>query len=294
VTTGRRIANAAWLLLPVIALVYLGLGVHQAARVPGEDDWDEAARIVRAGWRDGDLVVFSPAWAHAGAPRFQGLAVDAAEAWDPYAMSKASRVWVVASPPARDPTPPEGFAALARTDAGRMAVHLWTPPASPRPKYDFLANLKDAKVARVRDGGERQACTLFTQGQWHCGTTHPWMYVGPHERDIDGRVRRVIYAHAVDPGQTLEVSWPELPSARRLTLHFGQTLRGVERDAGAPVHLSVRFGERTVLERTLAIDDPRWQREDFDLEGLEGGLTLAISTASNSWRQFCFTADLWE
>ena len=107
-------------------------------------------------------------------------------------------------------------------------------------------------------------------------------------------MRRVVYAHAVDPGSTLELAWPDLPQARRLTLHFGQTQRAVERDAGAPVHLSVRIGDRVVLERTLAIDDPQWHRADFDLDGPPAAVTLSISTSANSWRQFCFTADLWD
>lgn len=289
-----RIANAAWLVLPVLALGYLAIGVRQTARVPDDDDWRAAAAEVRANWQDGDLVVFSPAWAHAGIPWFDGLAVDAAETWDPYRMSRADRVWVVASPGASDPRPSEGFTAAARTKAGRMIVHRWNPPSSPRPVFDFLERLDQAKVARVRKEG-RTECGLFTKDQWHCGQAHPWMYVGPHDRDIGGRVRRVIYAHAVDPGSALEIAWPELPKGRRLTLHFGQTQRGIERDAGAPVRLTVHIDDRVVLERTLPIDDPTWHRADFDLDPARAAtFRLSIETAANSWRQFCFTADLWD
>ncbi len=290
----RRIANLAWLILPIVAVVYLAIGLYQTTRVPGDGDWADAARVVRAGWQAGDIVVFSPAWAHAGISHFDGLAVDAAESWDEYAMSLAQRVWVVASLGALNPSLPEGFASLARSDVGKMVVHLWTPPQSPRPVFDFLEHLDAAKVARVRKDG-RQECTLFTEGQWHCGKPHPWMYVGPHERDIGGRVRRVIYAHAVDPGSALEVAWPDLPAASRLTLHFGQTQRGIERDAGAPVTLTVRLGDRVVLERTLPIDDPTWHRADFELDtNRPTSFRLSIETTSNSWRQFCFTADLWD
>jgi hypothetical protein len=292
--TGRRIANAAWLILPVVALAYLALGVRQTTRTPAPDDWRAAAAEVRSHWQAGDLVVFSPPWAHAGIPAFDGLTVDAAEAWDPYRMSRAERVWVVASPRASDPRPPEGFTAATRTEAGRMTVHLWTPPPSPRPIYNFLEHLDAAKVARVRPD-DRQECGLFTKGQWHCGQKHPWMYVGPHDRDIGGRVRRVIYAHAVDPGQALEIAWPDLPKAGRLTLHFGQTQRGIERDAGAPVRLTVHIDDQVVLDRTLPIDDPTWHRADFDLDPTRAAaVRLSIETAANSWRQFCFTADLWE
>lgn len=292
--TGRRIRDLLWLALPLIALAYLVTGMVQTARVPHDDDWVAAARLVRESWQEGDRVVFSPSWAHAGAPHFQGLDIDLGESWDAYEMSLPTRIWVVASPDAPDPQLPQGFETELRTSVGRMVVHRWRPPASPRPVYSFLKNLADAQVARVRSDG-RQECTLFHQGQWHCGTTHPWMYVGPHERDIDGRVRKVIYAHAVDPGSTLELAWTELPRARRLTLHFGQTLRAVERDAGAPTRLQVWLGDRIVLDRTLAIDDPRWQRADFEME--DGALTtvrLDVSTSANSWRQFCFTADLWD
>jgi len=292
--TGRTATHAAWLLLPLVALAYLALGVDQGAQVPSDADWQTAAGIVRAGWQEGDEVVFSPPWAHAGAHAFEGLVVDDGEAWDAYEMSRANRVWVVASPDARDPRPPDGFTARSRTDAGAMAVHLWTPPESPRPVYDLLEHLDAAKVARIREDG-RQECRLFSKGQWHCGTRHPWMYVGPHDRDIAGRVRRVIYAHAVDPGKTLEVAWPDLPPARRLTMHFGQTQRAIERDDGAPVHVTVRIGDRVVLERTLPIHDPEWHRADFELDPARPeGFSVQVETTANNWRQFCFTADLWE
>src|SRR5262249_39543599 len=53
--------------LPAVLLVILGLWEARAARpdcgdVPEDAAWQGAARIVRAGYHRGDLIVFAPDW----------------------------------------------------------------------------------------------------------------------------------------------------------------------------------------------------------------------------------------
>ncbi len=290
---GTRIRIAAALLLVAGAIAYVAMTVAQKAGVPGDEDWAQAAAAVRAGWQEGDLVVFSPAWAHAGAPVLRGLAADVAEQWDWYQASKHRRVWVVASRPHREPEPPEGWQAVSRTEAGRMTVHLWTPPADRTLAWEGMETLHDASVFRG-DGTSRQPCTTWQDGRWSCGAAHPWQNVAPVSRDIAGRQRRVIWAHARDNGDPLEIRWTGVPEGRTLTVHVGLTQRAIEQDTGAPVVFEVRLGDRVAVRRTIDIHESGWFRHDIDIAGKgPQDVTIRVVARRNQDRQLCFTADVW-
>ena len=290
----RHLRIAAAVALVAGALAYAGLTIWQRVVVPGDTDWDDAAEVVRRARKPGDALVFSPAWAHAGAPRFTGLDVDIAEKSDWYEAGKHRRVWVVASSPEREPTPPEGWTVLDRVEAGFVTVHLWQPPTDRKLAWDARNALPNAKVSRGKAPSE-ESCTTFKDGRWSCGPAHPWQNVGPISRDIDGRVRRVIWAHARDNNEPLVIRWTDVPAGRTLTVHMGLTQRAIEQDTGAPVTVEVRVNDRVVATRTLPIHDGGWYRHDVDVTGL-GGLDVAlrIVAAKNQDRQFCFTADVWE
>jgi hypothetical protein len=290
----RQWRMALSLLLVGAAALYLGMTAAQRAAVPDEADLQAAAATVRAGWQEGDLAIFSPAWAHAGAPYLQGLDVDIAELPDFYEAAKHPRVWVVAQAPAREPVPPEGWTAVQRVEHGRVTVHLWARPDGTDLLWDARRAIQTAKVSHGV-GTARQACTTFRDGRWSCGGAHPWQNVGPMARDIAGRVRRVLWAHARDNGDPLEVRWTDVPAGRTLTVHLGLTQRAVEQDTGAPVVVEVRVNDRVVATRTIAIGEAGWFRHDVDVSGL-GPLDLAVRivAAKNQDRQLCFTADVWK
>jgi hypothetical protein len=50
------------LLLVVVSLWEVCATRRDASAVPGDDAWDRAAKIVRAAFRPGDLIVFAPGW----------------------------------------------------------------------------------------------------------------------------------------------------------------------------------------------------------------------------------------
>lgn len=292
-TTRLRMAGA--LLLVAGAVLYVGMTARQRLSVPGTDDLEAAAAQVRQGWKDGDGVVFAPAWAHAASPWLQGLGpVDVAEQHDWYEAAKHARTWVVAQAPDREPQPPEGWRALQRWDEGLASVFLWAPPEGTALLWDARRALPQAKVSRGV-GTARQDCTTLRDGKWSCGSPHPWQNVGVLSRDIAGRVREVIWAHARDNGEPLEVRWTGIPEGRTLTVHLGLTQRAVEQDTGAPVIVEVRANGKVVAQRTLAVGESGWFRHDADVSGM-GPLevTVRIVAARNQDRQFCFTADVWK
>lgn len=289
----KLLVTAAWLLLPLIAVVYLALGIHQTARVPDAQDWQAAAQIVRDGWQEGDLVIFSPSWASAGAPHFQGLKIDMAEVWDLYEFSKVSNLWVIGSLGERNPDVPAAFEAVSSQKAGKITVHHWRSLEKGKLVYSFLENIKDAKVQTITEE-KTSFCTNFTQGRWYCGPVHDWKFAGPIERDIDGRMRKVIWAHPPGDAGILEATWSNLPHAKRLTVHFGQTQRAIEQNRGTPATVKIWFGEKLAMERVLQIDDGIWYRVDFDVKPDDlNQVKISVTAQNKDMRIFCFTADLW-
>lgn len=277
----------------IVAAGYFVLARVQEARVPDAEEWARAAQEVRSRWEADDWVLFSPAWAHAGAPWLAGLPMDIAEKTDWYEASKHPRVFVVASAPERSPTLPEGWRVLETIPLDRVTVHLWAPPEGETLAWDGRRHLKAARVSRGL-GPQQVPCDTFRDGRWHCGAPHPWQNVGLIDRDIDGRVREVIWAHARDQGEPLEIAWQDLPEARRLTVHWGLTQRAVEQDTGSPVVAEVLLGDRVVARQTLDIHESGWFRHDIPLAGHEGrSFRIRITARRNQDRQFCFTADLW-
>jgi hypothetical protein len=219
--------------------------------------------------------------------------VDIAELPDWHEAAKHPRVWVVASAPHREPDPPDGWQDLARTESGDVTVHLWSPPADRPLVWDGLKSMKDAKVSHG-DGAARQECSTWQDDRWHCGAPHPWQNVGRISRDIAGRERTVIWAHARDNDDPLEIRWHDVPAGRTLTIHVGLTQRALEQVTGAPVAFEVRVGDRVVVQRTIDINEAGWFRHDVDVSGLGRlDVTVRIVTRKNQDRQLCFTADVW-
>lgn len=59
----NRLSAIPAVLLVVVAIWEIVATRAQATGVPGDDDWAEAAKIVRREYKPGDLIVFAPAWA---------------------------------------------------------------------------------------------------------------------------------------------------------------------------------------------------------------------------------------
>lgn len=291
-TKTRMAALLTSLSMVVFAWAYWAIELHQSARVITQEDWKASAEIVRFGWQDGDTVVFSPAWALSGAPEFQGLDIQTGETIDWYVAGRHGRVWVVGALDGRSPALPDNWTSQSSTDTGSLTVHIWIPPYRPI-KYDFMANLKDAQVTRVY-GKKRENCSKWFDGQWHCGSKHPWQYVGPIERDIAGAVRKAIWFHPLDRNNPLEIKYREVPSGN-LVVHYGLTQRAVEASSGSPVLFEIRVDGKLVHQRSLLQAQGGWFSVEIPLSGNPTHEVLFVdSTPNHNVRQLCFTADVRE
>lgn len=298
-TARRKVACLAGLSLPVIAVAYLVLDLVLAARPPSMEDWREAAALVRAAFQDGDVVVFTPAWAHEGAPEFAGLTVELGEETDWYEMSKRKRVWAVGFPGARPEGMAEGsFVELQRFDLDGATVALYEPaPGRPRLLYDFRARLEDARVTRVHKD-RREECNNWSDGAWHCGATHPWQNVGLRRMDAGGTMRDVIWAHPLDKGVPLEVRWAAVPLGSTLVVQWGYTQEAIDSEhPGAPVRFTVRLNGQLVVDHVLEERDAAWHEAVVNtsaLRGTQGDVVVGVVTPDYRDRQVVFRADTWD
>lgn len=287
-----RIAVVIGLAIPLASLAYLAADLMIVGRVPVASDWKAAGDIVHGGWKEGDLVVFSPQWAQGASPWLQGLNVDTGENPDWYEASKANRVWVVASMNGRGMKPPTGWKELDVRDLDRVSVRLWQPPAGRTLAYSFREHIDSALVSRLR-GPRREICSNLRNSRWYCGKEHAWLFVGQESKDIAGKVRDVIWAHAVNKA-VLEAAWPEVPAGATLTIHYGLTQRAAEAREGSPVRFKVLKNNAVVLDEVLAPDTWGWVRKDIRLDGVSTSeIRFQISADDTQSRQLCFTADVW-
>jgi hypothetical protein len=288
-----RTAVAFGLAIPLASIVYFAVSLNQIARVPDQQDWKAAAWIVRSGFKEGDLVAFMPQWAQGASPWLQGLDVDTGENFDWYEASKASRVWLISSMNGRRKTPPEGWNLVRSLALHRTGVSLWTPPPGRDRIYGFSENIDKAFVSRNR-GKTRKLCNNFKNGRWYCGAEHPWQYVGLESRDIAGRVRNVIWSHAIER-YVVETVWTDVPQGGTLTVHYGLTQRAAEAREGAPVKFTITVDNKPVFSDTLEVDEHGWFRRDIDLPGqAASSVGFKVETPDPQSRQVCFTADIWK
>lgn len=288
-----RIAIIAGLVIPAASLVYFAIALFQVARVPDTADWKSATDVVRKGWSQGDLVVFSPQWAQGASPWLSGLNVDTGENPDWYDASRAGRVWVIASMDGRRAGPPDGWKELSATELDRTTVRLWVPPAGRTRVFGFREHIDDAVVSRLR-GPRREICSNLKDSRWYCGREHPWLFVGQDSKDIAGRVRDVIWSHAVDKA-VVETAWPEVPAGKTLTIRYGLTQRAAESREGSPVVFKAFLNGKVVLDATLQPDEWGWFTKDVRLDGTgTSEVKFQVSASNTQSRQLCFDADVWQ
>ena len=159
-------------------------------------------------------------------------------------------------------------------------------------EFSLRENIDKAVVSRLH-GRRREICSSLKDGRWYCGRDHQWQFVGLESKEIAGRVRDVIWAHAVNKA-VVEAVWPELPAGKVLTVHFGLTQRAAEASEGSPVRFKAILNGRTVLDETLAPDAWGWFRRDIRLDGAsKSEIRFQVSADNDQSRQLCFRGEVW-
>lgn len=273
--------------LGVLAIVETANAIVAPALAPSDDDWSAAARIVRAGFRPGDLVVTAPDWAdqvmrlHLGDLVPQAIAgrMDAA---------RFGRVWEIGQRGAHSPD--AAGAQSSSTRAGALTVRLVErKPAEV--SYDFLARFGEAHVTRRGPAGDAP-CAMDAAGSRAQCPDFAWNFAAPALLEIGGTLRRAVYAQPVG-GATMIVEYPRATLGRELAFAAGLHHVWLRKQGTGRVVLKIFVdGKQVATQETSNRTGFQLGRADTSAwAGRTAAVRFEISAADAFSRHFGFVAE---
>lgn len=275
-----------WVALIVIPVVWTALvWVVESSRIPAEQDYTEAAQVVRQGWAEGDALAIAPAWA-LRALRQLG---DLEPTFDPLLAERppdAKRLWVLAEPEGADVIQEleRRFTVEDRQQRGHLVVvrfHLGRQRG-----FHAVDHLAQARVT-IEGKGAVVACDAWTEPRWNCPGRPDWQRVGAEWLDVDLAPRRVLWAHPPPDNETLWIRFPDVTLDASLALWGGHTVHGAQ-FAKAPIEVRVLLDGQELGTVRFAPGYPlalkRLDTRAF--LGRRGELALAVQTSNNGASHF--------
>jgi hypothetical protein len=279
-----------WLLVPLAAVAELVAHSVILARVPAADDFDGAAEAVRAGYREGDLVVVAPGWL-AEARRALGPEVMPLRDQARPDEARYQRLWEVSIRGA-SAVEAAGLEPELERRFGRVTLRRYPMRPRARTLWDFVDRLGDARVLEI-DGVRRRPCAK--QGnRWRCVPHSRDIWVGTETiSDLDHRPRRCIWAHPLPRGKALRIELSDVPRGSALEGHTA-TDYVVGRHCGpAPVDLAIEV-DGQILSRIEHHDCDGWSPFAVDIPPGSGPVDVAfiVTAPDPDRRHFCFQAEM--
>lgn len=239
---------------------------------PTDGDWRAAAAQVRAGFRQGDLVVAAPAWADPLMRRELGdlLPVAVAGRMD---SARFGRVWEISQRGARAPDT-AGGRVVAGARHGALSVKLWEKPHE-RVVFDFVAGWQRAALSVLTpDRGELPCWPAQERFQCGEGTS-----LAPEVLEIDTTLRDGL---GVEPHErtTTVLEYPDVPLGHTLAVAAGLHNVWLRKagDGKVSVRVLVDGRELGALEATSMSG---WTLRRFDTAawaGRQGKVRFEITT----------------
>lgn len=297
----RRASLAAAALVALVALLSLAFWATLDSRLPTDDDYREVNERLARDAREGDVLVFAPAWADRGRDFITALPTLPGHELNEDPFPGYRRIWLLA--PRHLPRFSLAEARgelLARPDVqatatpGGIAVGaLWLEPFElnrPRPLHLFADELRTATVtlgtAPCRWEGRRFQCPRAD-----------WNYVGAGWYEVEEKPFRCIWAHPVEDAP-LRITFRGVQRAgvlRGRAAFVGRSAAG----GGAPVRLelsrgkeavgAVEFPNGTGLQPFELVLASASQVEPADTDSA-GELTFTVTARHAGRRHFCFDA----
>jgi hypothetical protein len=256
----RRAAAIFAAVVALLALVETGVALTARGRVATDADWEAAAAEVRAGFGEGDVIAFAPAWvdqigrAHLG----DLVTVEMAGRSDD---DRYARIWEVSIRGEHAPDT-KGARLVRETKHGRVRVALYEKAATPV-VYDFTQH------AQELIGGRFQVRTM----------------------ELDYRPRRGILVQPSTQPATWE--WREVPLGASLVVYAGLHDYYARKSADGLVDFRVAIDGVEKLHTQIANADG-WRRFDLDTRALAGTrhtVTFTTSAPNPAWRNLGFHAE---
>lgn len=252
------------LLAGVPALVLVGISLWEIIAawrsdrsVPGDDAWRDAAQIVRAEYRAGDLIVFAPDWIDPVGRMHLGdlMPIATVARMD---SARYSRIWELSIRGARSPDVAE-LASVATTLAGGVTVR--------RFERAGVSVVDDLVSHRPTTNGLSPTLELAEVG------------FAPHR----------CFMVTPQPGQPVRMTFAPFQFGSSLVGYVGLADVFTRRDVREPGTLSVQIGGRAVATVRAGVDDG-WVR--FAVATSPGTGELAfVASASAPQRKICFAAE---
>lgn len=252
-------------MIPALILVAVSLweafaSARDAREVPDDTGWAQAAAVVRAGYRPGDLIVFAPAWAEPIGRLHLGdlISLDDAARMD---AARYARIWELSIRDARAPDT-GGLTPAFQERVGGVAVRRYeqTP-------VTVLSDVRGALASARVEGAGRPTLELAELGF----TPRRCVQIVP------------------TPGRPARITFPGLELGAVLVGHVGLADVFTRRDIRAPGRLEIEIGGRRIADVTVGVDDG-WVRFEARTSPGPADVTF-VASASASQRQICFAAE---
>jgi hypothetical protein len=297
----------AFLLVPAVGLLELGLHVRQANSAVSDGDWAAARATLEADAKPDDLVVFAPRWVDPLARQHLGdkIATLAREARpDESRYARAIEVSI------RGMHAPE-LSGWKKTSEKRVGAFTLTVLENPSP-----AKVIDDLLDHVKPDGMRVSRVDAMGRELDCGFSHGVAQTGglgfgpaiPGDRwqcpmggvagitvvpDLDYKPHRCLYAPPPGGPSPIRITFRDVAFGSSLYGHHGLYVEAERNKDGAPVTLVFRTGDRMIGTVTHA-DGDGWKRFELptsDLAGTRGDLVADVTSPSGNRRMYCFEAD---
>jgi hypothetical protein len=280
-----------WLSVSVAALVVLLALVETVNAVVAphlaatDKDWAAAASQVRAGFRQGDLIVAAPAWSdpllrlHLGdlVPMPVAARMDAA---------RYGRIWEISQRGARA-SDTLGATATSVERRGALTVRLWQRPAA-SVRFDLVREWRRGSMSLVTPDRGEVPCGLAGD-RFQCA---PGPALKPELVEVDTTLRNAL---ALDPVEraTVALEFTDVPLGRELAVATGLHNVWLRKAGQGKVAMRVYVDGR-MLGTVEATSSSGWSERRFDVPaepGKTGKLRFEITTDNAHARHFGFAAE---
>lgn len=244
-------------LLVVVSLWEVAVAWRANHSTPSDDAWRQAAAVVRAGYRPGDLIVFAPDWIDPVGRLHLGdlMPIEMVARMD---AATYGRLWELSIRGARAPET-AGLPATATTEIAGVTVRRFE-----RSPAVVVADVLDY---RPTTDGVAPSLELAEVG------------FAPH---------RCFQVTPV-PGRPVRITFPQVPLGTALVGYVGLADVFTRRDIRAPGSLTVEVAGKVVATASASVDDG-WVRFEAATSPGTADVTF-VASASAPQRQLCFAAE---
>lgn len=296
----------AFVLVPLVGVVELGLHVKQVYGVVPERDWLAARDVVKGVVKPDDLVVFAPAWADPLGRRYFGRDIATVEREARPDDTRFPRAIEVSIRGEHD-ADLAGWHEAAKQKVGAITI---TTLENPHPAHlldDLVTHATASRmsVAHV-EGGRAQDC-VFMHGPVKTGNLGFGPAI-PGDRAecagggfvgvtvfavLDYTARRCIYAPPPGGSGATRITFHDVTMGRALHGHHGLYAEAERNKTGTPVKIAFSIGDESLGKLTHE-DGDGWTEFELDTTpwaGKKADVVAEISSTNGTRRMYCFEAD---